>query len=628
MCGICGVAYLDSKCGTDYSTLHKMTDAMYHRGPDDEGLYTSDGIALGMRRLSIIDIQGGAQPIRNEDGRIQVVSNGEIYNFRDLRRELLAKGHSFYTQSDTEVIVHLYEELGEDCVQHLRGMFAFALWCEADRKLLLARDRLGIKPLYYWQDDRRLIFASEVRALLNSGLVPWRLSLAGLRSYLAYGAVQEPLTLVEGIYSLPPGHLMIVRDGQARVKRYWDLPAGTRSPNGLDVDEVQEQVRATLTEAVEQRLISDVPLGAFLSGGIDSGAVVGLMSQVTEGPIRTFTISFEEEGFDESRLAGVTAQRCGTQHTEILVPYDQILHDLPQALAAMDQPTVDGINTWFVSRAAKQAGITVALSGLGGDELFAGYGTFREVPLMMRANGILRHIPSTLRQVGGRAIGQFLPNHDRGRKVRAFLSGDSYFDHPYFAHRALFTPQQQRELLRQGFTDEAEGTWLQKVAQDIAHADTYDAIGSVSYLELRNYMLSTLLRDTDCMSMAHSLEVRVPLIDHLLVEQVIGLPEQFKMLKGEGPKPLLVKSLDGLLPPEITQVPKRTFTFPWAIWLKGPLRAEVEQALTGDSEVFDGVLCRKGMVRIWQRFLAREVSWARPWALYVLKRWLERNAIG
>lgn len=595
--------------------------AMPHRGPDDEGMYIGLGIVLGMRRLSIIDLERGNQPIGNEDGSKQVVFNGEIYNFRDLRRTLKRKGHSFYTQSDTEVIVHLYEEYGTACVRHPRGMFAFALWDEVEEKLLLARDRLGIKPLYYWQDGKRLVFASEVRALLNSGLVPRRLSLAGLRSYLAYGSVQEPLTLIEGVYSLLPGHLMIVHKGQTHTERYWDLPQGTRSLGRLDVVEMREQLRTTLTEAVEQRLVSDVPVGAFLSGGIDSGSVVSLMGQIAQEPVRTFTISFEERSYDETRLAEITAERWGTQHTSIVVSYDQVLHDLPQALAAMDQPTVDGINTWYISRATKQAGITVALSGLGGDEIFAGYATFREVPLMMRANGVLQRVPSGLRRLGGRAMTKFLPGQDWGRKVGAFLSGDVYFDHPYFAHRTLFTLRQQSRLLPGGVADEDANPWCEKTADDVARASTYDAIGAVSYLELCNYMLSTLLRDTDCMSMAHSLEVRVPLIDHVLVEQVIGLPGWLKV-NGKGPKPLLVGTLDGLLPPEINRVPKRTFTFPWTIWLKGPLRGELEETLVGGGpNVLDEVLCVGELGEVWEGFLADEVSWARPWALYVLKQW-------
>jgi asparagine synthase (glutamine-hydrolysing) len=626
VCGICGIVPLDSSSVVERSTLQRMMEWMRHRGPDDEGLYLGAGVGLGMRRLSIIDLAGGRQPIQNEDDSLHVVLNGEIYNFRALRKELLARGHTFSTRSDTEVIVHLYEERGEQCVHSLRGMFAFALWDEKAHRLLIARDRMGIKPLYYWQGDGRLAFASEVRALLASGIVPQRLSPGGLRSYLAYGAVQEPLTLIENVYSLLPGHLIRVQDGKIQIERYWDLPTGDRSPKGLDKREVQEQIRETLTEAVRLRLVSDVPLGAFLSGGIDSGAVVGLMSQVAQEPVRTFTISFEEQGFDESHMAEVTARRWGTRHTDIVVPRRQVLRDLPQALAAMDQPTVDGINTWYVSRATKQAGITVALSGLGGDELFAGYSSFREIPWMMRADAFLRRAPSTLRRVGAASVKGLLPDGDRGRKVAAFLAGAGCLGHPYFSHRMLFTPEQQQRLLRQDIAETSDAPWREKVARDIARAGTYDVVGGVSYLELRNYMLNTLLRDADGMSMAHSLEMRVPLIDHVLVEQAIDLPGRLKVQRSGGVnKPLLVGVLDGVLPSEIARAPKSTFTFPWADWLRGPLRSEVEQALGDDDYAFDGVLSSEGVSQVWWQFLAGETSWARPWALYVLKHWVETN---
>lgn len=626
MCGICGLIYLDDSPVTKLHRLRQMMDAMRHRGPDDDGLYVGESVGLGMRRLSIIDVTGGRQPIQNEHKNVHVVLNGEIYNFRALRQELIAQGHTFSTHADTEVIVHLYEEHGEWCVQSLRGMFAFALWDEKVDRLLIARDRMGIKPLYYWQGDGRLAFASEVRALLTSGIVPPRLSPAGLRSYLAYGAVQEPLTLIENVYSLLPGHLMRVQDGRMEIERYWELPTGNLSAEGLDRREVQERIRETLTEAVRLRLVSDVPLGAFLSGGIDSGAVVGLMSQIAQEPVRTFTISFEEGDFDESHLAEVTARRWGTAHTNIVVPHAQVLRDLPQALAAMDQPTVDGINTWYVARATRQAGITVALSGLGGDELFAGYNSFREIPWMMRADALLRAAPSLLRRASAAGLKALLPEGDRGRKIATFLAGANQFDHPYFGHRTLFTPDQQRRLLRWNVAETFDAPWREKVARDIARAGEYDVIGGISYLELRNYMLSTLLRDTDGMSMAHSLEVRVPLIDHVLVEQVLQLPGQVKARQNGGVnKPLLVASLDGVLPPEIARAPKRTFTFPWADWLRGPLRPEVGPALDGDSEVFNGVLSREGVSQVWRQFLVGETSWARPWALYVLEHWMETN---
>jgi asparagine synthase (glutamine-hydrolysing) len=621
MCGICGLYGF----GSAERHIARMCAAMVHRGPDSDGFYQNAPIALGMRRLAIIDLSTGEQPIYNEDRNIVLVLNGEVYNYRQLVPALEAKGHHFTTHTDTEAVVHLYEEYSLDCVHHLRGMFAFALWDSRTRTLLLARDRLGIKPLYYYRDGHSLAFASEVRALLASDFVPRRLSPPGLYSYLAYGSVQEPLTLVEGVYSLPPGHIMAVQNGKIRIDRYWDLPKGTRPVTTKEVAEKRKHLRVSLEEAVKLHLVSDVPLGAFLSGGIDSGAMVGLMSQVTDKPVRTFTIGFREQRFDESALAEKTAQRWGTQHTCIEVSYDEVVRDLPQALAAMDQPTVDGINTWYVSRATKQAGVTVALSGLGGDELFAGYQTFHEVPLMLRLQLVWRRFPQSLSRLGQGVVAWALGNNDRSRKLQAFLSGNGYFGHPYFAHRMLFTPDHQRALWADRWATEIArcSPWEAKVTEDLAHAASYDEISAISYLELRNYMLSTLLRDTDCMSMAHSLEVRVPLLDHIVAKRVIGLPGWMKV-EGKAFKPLLVKTLDGLLPQEVKRGRKRTFTFPWAVWLRGPLRDEVERTLLHDGNSFVELLHADEIRRLWRYFLSGHVSWARPWAIYVLAKWIER----
>ena len=620
MCGICGL--VTPQRDSVEPSIECMTRQMHHRGPDDYGFLVDGDVGLGIARLSIIDLVTGHQPIASEDETIWIVLNGEIYNYRELTRGLEGKGHRFATRSDAEAVIHLYEEYGTNCLSYLRGMFAFAIWDSRTQTLFVARDRLGIKPLYYWQEGDRLAFASEVRALLASGLIPRTLSLAGLRSYLAFGSVQEPLTMVEGVRSLPPGHFMTVRGGKMRWGCYWQPPAGTRVVDASQIAHEKERTHALLEESVRLRLVSDVPLGAFLSGGIDSGMVVGLMSRMVAEPIRTFTISFGEQAYDEGKLAAATARRWKTKHERIVINLDQVLNDLPQALAAMDQPTGDGINTWYVSRAVRQAGITVALSGLGGDELFAGYHTFRDLPHLLWLSPHLQRLPAPLRSVGGALACRLLPDNDRRRKLQAFLTGDVHFSHPYFTHRAMFTPAQERSLLRSEVLAEVPGldTWLSRMAEDMMRAATYDPVGAVSYLELRHYMLCTLLRDTDCMSMAHSLEVRVPFLDHLLVEQVIGLPGKLKV-KGKGPKPLLVSAMDGILPPEVAQGSKRTFTFPWAIWLRGALKSEVESVLFSRNGVLEGILSSGGVARLWQDFLEGRVSWARIWALYVLKSW-------
>jgi asparagine synthase (glutamine-hydrolysing) len=563
----------------------------------------------------------------NEDMSVWITYNGEVYNFWEIRTELEEREHRFRSRTDTEVVLHAYEEWGPDCVHLFRGMFAFAVYDRRQSVLFLARDRLGIKPLYYYQGDSYFLFASEVRALLASGLVLHRLSLDGLYSYLAFGSVQEPLTLIEGVYSLPPGHRMILKiengEWKGEVERYWDFPVGVEERRSRGA-EVIEELRALLEGAVRLRLIAEVPLGAFLSGGIDSGAVVALMSRVAGTQVKTFTIAFEEPEFNEADAAWLTAKRFGTDHTEVRVTGAQVLAELPRALEAMDQPTMDGINTYYVSCAAKRAGLTVALSGLGGDELFAGYPTFRTVPRLLRLTRYispLHRLPSIFR------LPPSVVRNDRWRKAIAFLSGDTCFAHPYFLARALFTPAQVAALL----TPEAraqlmENTpWHQRVAETLAQAQTYDPINAVSYLECQHYLLSTLLRDTDFMSMAHSLEVRVPLIDHELVDFMMRLPGNLKIHHSSyTPKPLLVNALGGLLPQEVVYKRKRTFIFPWERWLRQELRREVGDTLEHAPAALRGVINSDAIRDIWQAFLAGCTSWSRPWALYVVLKWVER----
>lgn len=641
MCGICGLIRDGGLGGEDQVAVRSMMLAMRHRGPDSEGFFFDGSVAVGMRRLSIIDLSGGEQPIFNtaciEQGarhrRVGIIFNGEIYNFKALRSELMARGHRFSTNSDTETIVHAYEQWGPRCVDYLRGMFTFAILDYGERAgqvraIFLARDRLGIKPLYYYERDGLFLFASEVRSLLASGLVSRRLSLEGVASYLAYGSVQEPLTLIEGVYSLPPGHYMTVdvdRSGGERiaVQPYWQIPKanGEWNKKKKSEHEVVEEIREILRESIRLRMISEVPLGAFLSSGIDSSAIVALMSQASNRPVKAFTIGFSEAQFNETKLAREMAQRCGAEYHEIIVTPQQVLSDLPQALAAMDQPTIDGINTYYVSRATKQAGITVALSGLGGDELFAGYPTFRSGPRLMTLAQYLPTLPSSLLHSGLSILGS-----DRWRKLAAFLSGDTYFGHPYYMLRALFTPQQNLQLLkREALASLNRQTpWHKHVDRRIGYASQYDPINAISYLECTNYLVSTLLRDADCMSMAHSLEVRVPLIDQVLVEYMMRLPGSMK-LNGKSPKHLLVKALDGNLHPQVAQQKKRTFTFPWRHWLRHELRDEVEQVLSTPTSALNHILDPMAVKAVWEQFIAGRTSWSRVWSLYVLQKWVERE---
>jgi len=420
MCGICGAIGL-SEPGLAEAAVRAMLAAMVHRGPDDEGLFVAESLALGMRRLSIIDLAGGHQPVFNEDGTVAVVFNGEIYNFQKLRRELLSRGHFFRSSSDTEAIVHAYEEWGASCVDHLQGMFAFAVAETSipsrpgQTRVMLARDRLGIKPCYYTFAGEQLLFASEVHALLATGRVSRRLSPSALNSYLLFGSIAEPATLVEGVFSLPPGHRMLVTsnsDGtSAKMDGYWDFGRKALEDSALQPSSgngVVGRLRSLLHETVEQHLVADVPVGVFLSSGIDSTALVALASKMAEGrdpaAVHTLTVSFPEQEYSEAELARRTAKRFGTTHRELLLRGEDMLARLDEAVAALDQPSMDGINTYFVSWAARQAGLKVALSGLGSDEIFGGYSTFRHVPHAKRLAAVGRQFPAGLRSLTAAAL--------------------------------------------------------------------------------------------------------------------------------------------------------------------------------------------------------------------------------
>ena len=461
MCGICGViGRTDPEPTPD--VVRQMLAQMHHRGPDDEGLFVDGSVALGMRRLSIIDLGGGHQPVFNADRTVVVVFNGEIYNFQELRCILQARGYRFQTHSDTEVIVYAYEEWGEQCVDHFEGMFAFAL-AETSKstrrgnpRVLLARDRLGIKPLYYALVDGNLIFASEVRALLASGQVEPRLSQAALQSYLLFGSVVEPMTLVEGVYSLPPGHRITLsaagRHISVRPEPYWDFAESARPTADPKIQERTSAtpfLRALLEEAVESHLVADVPVGVFLSSGIDSTVLVALATQ-KKASINTLTVIFPEQEFSEAEMARRTAQRFGTNHQELTLTGDDMLARLDDAVCALDQPSMDGINTYFVSWAAQQAGLKVALSGLGGDEIFGGYGTFRSTPDAQAVAALAQAMPgrfrSTLAAAAEGIMGRFHKS-DAHRKMAALWREPNFLPHPYFYTRLLFTPAQALGLL-------------------------------------------------------------------------------------------------------------------------------------------------------------------------------------
>jgi asparagine synthase (glutamine-hydrolysing) len=639
MCGICGViGSTDPEPRQD--VVRQMLAQMHHRGPDDEGMFVDGSVALGMRRLSIIDLGGGHQPVFNEDRTVVVVFNGEIYNFQELRNILQARGYHFQTHSDTEVIVYAYEEWGEQCVDHFEGMFAFAL-AETSKstrrgnpRVLLARDRLGIKPLYYALVDGNLIFASEVRTVLASGQVEPRLSQAALQSYLLFGSVVEPMTLVEGVYSLPPGHRITLsaagRHTSVRPEPYWDFAESARPTADAKIRERTSAtpfLRSLLEEAVESHLIADVPVGVFLSSGIDSTVLVALAAQ-KKANINTMTVVFPEQEFSEAEMARRTAQRFGTNHQELTLTGDDMLARLNGAVGALDQPSMDGINTYFVSWAAQQAGLKVALSGLGGDEIFGGYSTFRSTPDAQSVASLAQAVPGRLRTTLAAAaegiMGRFHKN-DAHRKMAALWRDPHFLPHPYFYTRLLFTPAQVLGLLN-GSRQDGPQPWKDWLEQSARGSRDLDDFTAVSCLESRSYLVDTLLRDTDSMSMAHSIEVRVPFLDHALVEFVTRLPGSIKRTNGR-PKSLLIDAVADLIPAEVINQKKRTFTLPWEHWLRNALVKEVAAELQDLAAPLKECLDAHSVKKVWTDFLKGETSWSRVWSLFVLNRWARRHLV-
>lgn len=629
-----------------------MTAALHRRGPDEDGFLVNDarapGLALGMRRLSIIDLPGGHQPAWNEARDVAVIFNGEIYNYRELRERLISLGHSFSTQGDTEVLVHAWEEWGEDCLPELRGMFAFALLDLRKRYatsplLFLARDPLGIKPLYYTQTEDGFLFASEVRALLarDDASAAKEISPDALTSYFLFGSVSEPVTLIEGVFSLPPGHRMLLyvpeRRRTPRARPWWDL---LRSPAARDprkpriFETAAARVRPMLEDAVRAHLIADVPVGLFLSSGMDSGAIAAIAGKIKPN-IWSFTLSFPGTPYDEAALAREVAKACGTQHREVALDGDAMLGRLDEAIGALDQPTMDGINTYFVSWAAREVGLKVALSGLGGDELFAGYRTFENVPRLERLIRTAWFAPAPVRRALAPILRAMIGNRassDGARKViDAWIAPDA-LPHPYFFTRTLFPVAELSRLIEPRFrpsTVNADGvtlepTWVGRLERIADVARKLEPIAAISWLEMRSYMVSTLLRDTDSVSMAQSLEVRVPLLDTPLVEFVGSLPDAARQRPGVQ-KALLASAIEGALPKQVFEQRKRTFTLPWKEWLRGPLRARIERSLSDLSPAIANHVHSNGVKSVWQDFLAGKTSWSRPWSIYVLNEWCRLN---
>jgi asparagine synthase (glutamine-hydrolysing) len=625
MCGIAGIVSR-SDLPQMRAALHTMLDAMPHRGPDARGEWHDDHCSLGHQRLAIIDLsERGNQPMQDHGGRYTLVHNGEIYNWREVRSKL---DYPWKTETDTEMILAAFAHWGRDCVKHFNGMFAFAIWDNLEQSLFIARDRMGIKPVYLFEHNGVLAFASEARAIARiisqiSDQRP-RINKEELAGYFTYQTTYNDHTLLDKVWLLEAGFSMVWKRQQKQggwYGPYWNVfESASEEAKGMDAAGVKKRVRGLLRESVEKRLMTDVPLGAFLSGGIDSSAVVALMSEVSDRPVDTFSVVFEEKEYDESKWAKMIADKYNTRHHPILLRPRDFLEALPDALKAMDHPSGDGINSYVVSKVTREQGITVALSGLGGDEVFAGYPIFTQLPAILQHK--MWKIPYAIRQLLVHPYG-WLKKGRQAEKIKALLRMfQPYFNQVYTVYRTIYRPELAFELANH------HGEPRAKVYQMTSYMEAMDKLpllSKISASEMATYTRNVLLRDTDQMSMAHALEVRVPFFDHELVEFVLGVPDELK--RPTYPKKLLVESLGDLLPHDLVHRKKMGFVFPWEQWLRNDLRDFCDLRI---RKLQDSGLVNPDMLgKVWQEFRQGkgEWLWTHIWLPVVLQEWMDNNGI-
>jgi len=617
MCGIAGVVSAARESSITEALVRHMCNQIVHRGPDDEGIYVADGAGLGMRRLSIIDLSGGHQPLFNEDRSAWIVFNGEIYNFPDLRRELESRGHRFYTKTDTEVIIHLYEEKGADCVQKLRGMFGLAIYDKTKRKLILARDRLGKKPLHYALHNGNLYFASEIKSILAVAPELAEVNAQGLLEYLYYGYVPEPGTAFTGIHKLPSGHLLEFEKGEVRIRQYWDLPEyGTHSPKSEE--ECVEELEHRLFEATKIRLISDVPLGAFLSGGTDSSTIVALMARASSGPVKTFSIGFKKDDFNEADYARIVARKFETDHHEMILEPD-VVQTVEHLTRSLEEPFGDSsmLPTYYVSQMARQH-VTVALSGDGGDEVFAGYDRYR----IHAKRQIFENIPEGARKFYRERVFPLLPRRVHGRALSYNLSlawQERYVDGlsflPAFERDTPLLSHDFRAILNRS---DDPGNVLRR---RFSAAKAADPFSQMLYADTKTYLVDDILTKVDRMSMLNSLEVRVPILEHVFIEWVTALGPEWK-LRGTRQKYILRKLAERLgVPREALYRRKQGFALPLVHWLRHELR-DVLMILVEPRTLERGYFQAKGIRKLMDDHLLRgKTNSGRLWRLLMFELW-------
>ncbi len=586
MCGIVGVHYLDQKQQVDRQLVLSMCDAIIHRGPDDDGIYLNKGIGLGMRRLSIIDLDSGKQPILNEDNSIAIVFNGEIYNFQALREALEAKGHRFTTRTDTEAILHGYEEYGVEVLKHLNGMFAFAIWDNNQKQLFVARDRIGIKPLYYYQDDRKVVFGSEIKSILKDISIPRGVENSSLSSFLSYGYVPAPKTMFRNIQKLEAGCFMLIKNGCVQTHKYWEIPIHEDTKE-YSFSYYCEKTMELLTQSIKLRLISDVPLGAFLSGGMDSSSIVAIMAKLTNSSINTYAIGFDEQNEFHNELgdAKAVANLFHTNHHEILVK-PNVIDLFPKLISHMDEPVADSsiIVTYLVSKLAQES-VKVILSGVGGDELFGGYRRYLGYSL----NNYYRRIPRMLRKTLIPAVFELLPSDRNSGLMNFFRLGKGFIrssekpEHEqYHDMITIFRKDFLQDLLKRG--PEVNGGLSGLYAMS---SNGTDSLKGMLHFDIKTQLVDDLLLLTDKMSMAASIEARVPFLDHHFVEFALNIPSKYK-IHGLKLRYIQKKAMQNILPPEVIDKKKKGFGCPIGNWVKNDLYDFVLDLLSEETIVRRG----------------------------------------
>ena len=633
MCGICGSAWLDADSGLAADDLERMTDRLHHRGPDDSGTHLDGNVALGFRRLAIVDLPGGHQPLSNEDGTVWTVFNGEIYNFAQLRHRLEARGHTLRSTGDTEVLVHLYEDEGPGFFHLLRGMFALAIWDAPRRRLVIGRDRMGQKPLVYRfdPDSRRITFASEMKALLTLGAdqVPREVDPAAIDEYLTFGYVPYPSTILTSVRKLPPAHYAVWEGGKFELHRYWtpDFNHEVARPLAGAADEL----RSTLDEAVREQMVADVPLGAFLSGGVDSSIIVGLMQRASNQPVKTFAIGFGDPKFDETAYAELVARAFGTEHQTFRVESDA-WSTLPALAEQFDEPFADSssLPTWFVARETRRH-VTVALTGDAGDELFAGYDRYRAVALAAK----LDRLPLGLRRFLGGPLAQSIPASaqakTRLRSVKRFLEQVNLPpDARYLGWVNLFAESDRTALYSPDFLDQLARSATDPASillEALGAAARRDPVTRATVADLLTYLPGDLLVKVDLASMAHSLECRSPFLDHRVVELALSLPIDHKLrLRGGRSKVVLKTAFADLIPPSILTRSKMGFGVPLDRWFRGPLRDHLSEVLLDPQTLARGLFRPEAIrVLIEDHVSGRRDHAYRLWALLMLELWFRHH---